>query len=151
MSEEGKPIGAPAIVSLFGHNTVAGWVSADTMFGDPMLRIDVPATSKQPPFTRHYGVKAVYEIDWCSEEVMLAAAEQAQVRPINVYVPTLVSRETHERVVAEMQETIERLLKGLPEPERGGDAARLDGEYDGPFARDKMDEDDDEEYSARYG
>jgi len=117
METKSETIGVPAIVGLFGHSTIAGYVSADTMFGEPLLRIDVPATSKQPAFTRHYGVKAVYEIDWCSEEVMAAAAEHAQVRPINVYVPSLVSREAHNQVVAEMREQIEQLRKGLPVPE----------------------------------
>lgn len=119
METKSEPTGVPAIVGLFGHSTIAGYVSADTMFGEPLLRIDVPATSKQPAFTRHYGVKAVYEIDWCSEEVMAAAAEHAQVRPINVYVPSLVSREAHERALAEMREQIELLRKGLPEPDMG--------------------------------
>jgi hypothetical protein len=126
-------IGVPAIVGLFGHSTIAGYVSADTMFGESLLRIDVPATSKQPAFTRHYGVKAVYEIDWCSEEVMVAAAEHAQVRPINVYVPLLVSREAHERALAEMREYIEQLRKGLPEPDRLGDESDDEDDDEVPF------------------
>ncbi len=128
--------GAPGIVSLFGHNTIAGYVSADTMFGDPMVRVDVPETTKFPEFTRHYGVKAVYEIDWCSEELMRAAAESAQVRPINVYVPQLMLREEHEKMMDEMRaqidRQIDRLLDRLPEPDPRGypDGTELDGDED---------------------
>ena len=50
-----------AIVELMGHRRLAGEVSQSTMFGVPLLRIDIPAVGEIPANTQMYGASAVYD------------------------------------------------------------------------------------------
>ena len=74
-----------AIVELFGHSQIAGKCSEQNIAGTNMLRVDVPETDKNPPFTRLLGHGAVYAINPVTEEVAKAWAKSLQVQPITVW------------------------------------------------------------------
>lgn len=97
-----------AIVELMGHKVVAGLASEVTMYGQPMLRVDVPATEAFPPFTQIYGGSSIYCMTPVSEEVAKMAANRAQVNPISVYMPELVTREKMQEVIRQYEERLER-------------------------------------------
>jgi hypothetical protein len=78
-----------AILELFGHKVVAGYITKDETFGSPMVRIDVPETSRYPGFTRHYNPTAVYGIGYVSEDVARRTAESLKENPITIYVPDI--------------------------------------------------------------
>lgn len=62
------------IVELFGHNRIAGVLTEFVMGGASFLRVDVPETPEQKPFTRFFNPSAIYAINPVTEEVMLSAA-----------------------------------------------------------------------------
>jgi hypothetical protein len=109
-----------AIVEIMGHKVVAGYVTKDEQFGQPMLRVDVPPTDAYPAFTQHYGVQSIYCITYVSEQVARAAAQANRVNPVSVYVPELAALD---RLKAEN----ERLRRALPAPAGDDD---IDDEYD---------------------
>ncbi len=71
-----------AIIELFGHTTIAGYLTQDGEF----IRMDVPAVSGQDKFTKFYGPKAIYAITPTTEEIATEAAEKLSVRPVDLWV-----------------------------------------------------------------
>lgn len=108
MSEQNN--GQWAIVELMGHKVVAGYITEETHYGAPLLRVDVPETKTYPKFTQYYGGSAIYCITPVSEDVATLTAESSKVNPVSVYVPDLITRETFEK-------TIESMKRRLPQPE----------------------------------
>lgn len=107
-----------AIVEIMGHQMVAGQVSKSTMFGPPLMRVDVPETSAQPAFTQFFGTDGpIYRITVVSEQVARLTAEQIKVNPVNVYVPELITKEKHEAVVAGLMQKMNSLRLGLLAPD----------------------------------
>ena len=112
-----------AIVELMGHKVVAGQVSKSEMLGKPMLRVDVPATSTYPGFTQFYGDDAIYCVTFVSDEVARLTAEQSKVNPVSVYVPELIPKEQHEKVVDDISNQYRKQIDSLrhslsaPKPE----------------------------------
>lgn len=104
-----------AIVEIMGHKVVAGYITKDEMFGQPMIRIDVPATEAYPAFTQHYGVQSIYCITYVSEAVARAAAQANVVDPVSVYVPELAKLGRLERENERLNQEIQR-LRALPAP-----------------------------------
>lgn len=74
-----------AIVDLFGPQQIAGLVSEHPIGGESMLRVDVPAVPGHEAFTRFYGVKAIYSLTPCSEDIARVAVERLRERPITIY------------------------------------------------------------------
>ena len=70
------------IVELFGHNKIAGRCTEQNVAGTNMLRVDVPETSHNPPFTRLFGSGAIYAINPVTEDVAREYARQLNVQPI---------------------------------------------------------------------
>jgi hypothetical protein len=76
-----------AIVELFGHNTIAGMVSEQSIGGASFVRVDVPQIDDQhPAFTKLYGAAAIYAMTPVTEEHARAAAHHIRVRPVQVYI-----------------------------------------------------------------
>jgi hypothetical protein len=75
-----------AVVELMGHNTVAGFVSEQTIAGAAMLRVDVPAVDERGAFTKFYGGSAIYGITPTTQEIAERAAQRLRVRPVSEYV-----------------------------------------------------------------
>jgi len=72
-----------SIVEIMGHNTIAGYVSEQSIAGVAMLRVDVPGTETQPAYTKFYGGSAVYAITPTTEEIATVAALRLAVRPVS--------------------------------------------------------------------
>ena len=70
-----------AVVEVMGHNEYAGFVSSESVAGIPMLRVDVPATSKREAFTKYLSASALYGISPCSEATARARAEDRHATP----------------------------------------------------------------------
>lgn len=84
-----------AIVELMGHRRLAGEVSQSTMFGVPLLRIDIPAVGEIPANTQMYGASAVYCVSIVEETVARAAAQSLQASPIAAFGMDLIPMSEH--------------------------------------------------------
>lgn len=82
--EESK-INTPAIIELFGHTKMAGMITEQVIGATSFLRVEVPKTDKQEGFTRLLNPSAVYAINPCTEEIMLALANQFNFVPIKAW------------------------------------------------------------------
>ncbi|KAA6438844.1 hypothetical protein FEM33_15605 [Dyadobacter flavalbus] len=74
-----------AIVSLLGHNQLAGFLDEYTMGGCSFLRLTVPETSKQPSWSRLFKDNAIYSIDPCTEAVAKWKAESLNIAPMTIW------------------------------------------------------------------
>lgn len=84
-----------AIVEIMGHQIVGGKVSEETHFGSPLMRVDVPKSSKREGFTVYYGGNAIYKITPTTEEIVKAFVEKQDPEPIKPYMlalPSLVDK-----------------------------------------------------------
>jgi len=83
MTTEDETFDFWAIVELFGHSTIAGYVTRSV--GD-LIRIDVPEVDGQHVFTKFHGTKAIYGMTPTTEEIAKKAAEKLAVRPVSLWV-----------------------------------------------------------------
>lgn len=74
------------IVEFFGHQKIAGRVTEQVIGGQTFIRVDVPATTRHPQFTRMFGSGAIYSITPVSEEIARRAAERVYAEPVTVYI-----------------------------------------------------------------
>lgn len=74
-----------AIVELFGHQIIAGFVSEQVIGGQGFVRVDVPTVDDQVGFTKFYGASAIYAITPCDSDTMLAAVKGLARKPIEVW------------------------------------------------------------------
>lgn len=87
----------PAILELFGHQTIAGMVSEQTVGSAALIRVDVPAVGEQAGFTKFYGISAIYAMTPCDEATMLQAVKAFRTKPIEAYKLQLPERVTVDR------------------------------------------------------
>lgn len=76
------PLQMWAIVELMGHQRMAGEITEVTIAGHGFIRIDVPATSKAPAFTRMVSPSSIYAINPTTQDLARRAAEAFQPRPV---------------------------------------------------------------------
>ena len=84
-----------AIVEIMGHQVIAGKVSEETHFGSPLMRVDVPKSSKREEFTVYYGGGAIYKITPTTEEIVKSFVEKQDPEPVKPYMlalPTLADK-----------------------------------------------------------
>jgi hypothetical protein len=74
-----------AILELMGRQRIAGRVTDRVIAGSGFLQVDVPATTKNPSFTRLISPGSIYAINPVTEEVALVAAEQINEQPIQAW------------------------------------------------------------------
>jgi hypothetical protein len=74
-----------AILELMGRQKIAGRVTDRVVAGSGFLNVNVPATSKNPAFTRLISPSSIYAINPVTEEVARAAAEQINEAPIQAW------------------------------------------------------------------
>jgi len=87
---EEKALNFWGIVELFGHNKIAGFISAENRIGGgELIRVDVPEVAGSAAFSKFYGAKAVYAITPTSEELARAYIEQSKPAPLSIYMPVL--------------------------------------------------------------
>lgn len=78
-----------ALVELFGHQKVAGYVTEAQIGGCSFVRVDVPDAVGSAAVTKFYGNGAIYGITPVSEDVARAIVREYKPAPINVYIPEL--------------------------------------------------------------
>jgi len=78
-----------AVVELFGHQQIAGFVTEQEIAGTSFVRVDVPGLDGAEGLSKLYGPAAIYCITPVSEEVAVAVVENLRPRPLNVWVPDL--------------------------------------------------------------
>lgn len=76
---------AYCIVELFGHTTLAGLVTEQTIGGQAFIRLDVPELDGQPAYTRFLGQGSIYSMTPVTEEIALNALRRIRPVPINVF------------------------------------------------------------------
>ena len=64
-----------ALVELFGHQRIVGFLSQQTFGSGVLFRVDVPDLLKdgkkvREGFTRYFGLSAIYSITPCSEAMV---------------------------------------------------------------------------------
>lgn len=72
-----------AIVEVMGHVEYAGFISAETIAGSAMLRVDVPAVDGREAFTKYLATNALYGISPCSESTAKARAASIKAVPFH--------------------------------------------------------------------
>lgn len=92
-----------AMVELFGHNQLAGKVTEQVIAGQSFVRIDVPATSKTPAFTKYHLPTAVYGLTPVDEEYATRMANRIDAAPVNDYKHTEVIAEILKDRIAKIQ------------------------------------------------
>lgn len=91
---QGEKLGAWAIVELFGHTRIAGFVSEFQVGGAAFVRVDVPEVAGDErdaataPFTKLFGPSAIYSIAFVDEETARRAVGVIRSKPITIYIPT---------------------------------------------------------------
>src|SRR5271165_7158036 len=74
-SEPSAELKSWALVELFGHQRIVGFLSQQTFGTGVLFRVDVPDLLKEGKilrvgFTRYFGLSAIYSITPVSEEVV---------------------------------------------------------------------------------
>lgn len=87
MSESQTEIEGWAIVELFGHQKIAGYVTTAIIGTNGMLRVDVPEVGDAPAYTRFYGPGAVYSLTLVTEDIACAALKTIRPAAVTVYIP----------------------------------------------------------------
>ena len=70
------------IIELFGHSRMAGKCTEQNIAGNNFLRVDVPETTNNPPFTRFLNSTAIYSITPVTEVVARDRAQCFNSAPI---------------------------------------------------------------------
>jgi len=90
-----------ALVELFGHQRIVGFLTAATMGGSGVLfRVDVPSLIKdgkesRAAFTRYFGIGAIYSITPVTESMVREMLPHVDGLPAPT--PLSFSRESEER------------------------------------------------------
>ena len=74
-AEAGPELKSWALVELFGHQRIVGYLSQQTFGTGVLFRVDVPDLTSsgkviREGFTRYFGLSAIYSITPCSEEIV---------------------------------------------------------------------------------
>jgi hypothetical protein len=85
-----------ALVDLFGHQRIAGFVSEYQMGGETFVRVDVPRVKDCAGFTRLFGKGAIYAISPTSADVASRLAAALRSVPIQPYELSTVPAIGHE-------------------------------------------------------
>ena len=85
MAEQAPGFEQWAIVDVMGHQRYVGHVTEQVIAGCGFVRVDVPATSDQPAWTKLVGTGSIYAITPVSEEIARKMAERSQNPPIDAY------------------------------------------------------------------
>ena len=85
MSTTEQESGFWAVVELFGHQQIAGFVSSQTIGGETFVRVDVPETPKQNPWSKLFGKGAIYAITPMAEDLVKQKASVLEVAPLTAW------------------------------------------------------------------
>lgn len=73
--KESSELKSWALVELFGHQRIVGYLSQQSFGTGVLFRVDVPDLTSsgkviRSGFTRYFGLSAIYSITPCSEEIV---------------------------------------------------------------------------------
>ena len=85
MSATEQEVGFWALVELFGHQQIAGFVSSQTIGGESFIRVDVPETPNQQPWSKLFGKSAIYAITPMAEDLVRHKAAVLEVAPLTAW------------------------------------------------------------------
>lgn len=74
-----------AVVEIMGHVRLAGRVREETVFGQALIRVDIPAVDEHPAFTRYFHPQALYSLCPCDEGTALTVAKRERHPPIKTW------------------------------------------------------------------
>ncbi|TWU66468.1 hypothetical protein [Crateriforma conspicua] len=74
-----------AIVDVMGHQRYVGKVTEQVVSGCGFVRVDIPATSDQPAWTKLIGTGSIYAITPVSKEIAVTLAQRSGVAPVQPY------------------------------------------------------------------
>jgi len=74
-----------ALVELFGHQQIAGWVTSCAVGSQSFVRVDVPKTDRQGPWSKLYGPGAIYAITPMTEDLAKQRASALEVAPLTAW------------------------------------------------------------------
>ena len=78
-----------AIVELFGHASIAGLLTEQTIGGNSFVRVDVPEFISEgqtfPAVTRLLGNASIYGITFVDEATATIAAREIRYQPVSVW------------------------------------------------------------------
>ena len=74
-----------ALVELFGHQRIVGFVSEYQLGGESFVRVDVPQIEDVAGFTRLFGKGAIYAINPLTEDVAKRLAVSVRAVPLHAY------------------------------------------------------------------
>lgn len=92
MNDKSKPFESWAIIELFGHNLIAGYVTEQIIAGTAFVRVDVPTAPDKSIvcipsfFTKIFGPAAIYAITPTNEDTARQAAANLDVRPVSPWI-----------------------------------------------------------------
>lgn len=73
-----------AIVEVMGHSQYAGRVSEYSELGVPLVRVEIPETSRAKAFEKLLGQASIFRITPVTEDVARRAAESFHVPPLEL-------------------------------------------------------------------
>lgn len=88
--QKAPAIGMWAIIEIFGHQRIAGYMTEQVIGGQGFIRVDVPAIEGSDDVgvqahTKFYGPGAVYAINPVDEPIARLAARQIRHAPVSEY------------------------------------------------------------------
>ena len=95
MTEDNEKFDQWGIVDVMGHQRYVGKVTEQVVAGTGFVRVDVPATSKKPAWTKLIGTGSIYAITPTSEEIARAVAERRSDAPIEAYDLPKIGQDDH--------------------------------------------------------
>jgi hypothetical protein len=79
-----------AVVELFGHDRIAGYVSEQEWAGAAFVRVDVPEVDGEEAYSKLFGPAAIFSTTFVSEDVARAACQRFAVRPLGTWTPSVL-------------------------------------------------------------
>ena len=119
MSDAQTPIEGWAIVELFGHNKIAGYVTTAIIGISAMLRVDVPEVETMSAYTRFYGPGAIYSLTLVTEDIAKAALKAIRPEAVTVYIPR------EQQLTALAYDDLDYRLEELDKDEDGEDPGNV--------------------------
>lgn len=85
MNESKQSFESWAIIELFGHQRMAGFVTEATIGGQSFVRVDVPEVEGHEAYTRFLGNGAIYAMTPCDENTARRAAAAFRPKPVQAW------------------------------------------------------------------
>lgn len=104
---EGEKLKSWALVELFGHQRIVGFLSEQSFGTGVLFRVDVPDLTKEGKivrsgFTRYFGISSIYSITPIDEEAVRELLPVVDGSPSAVRPYTLPRREYRDEDEGEM-------------------------------------------------